>query len=1100
MIFSNHQFKFKTRIWTTSVKGWLIIHHAGLVDFLYENGIFLGEMFDKKKILLYRNNNRLYEISKSDIASFLDQAISQMDFHIGDGHTRRDLRNALIRGSKIYIDQSHIDWLPTKEIQLHRDTKDESFFYFQNGVVRVTGDKISLLSYRSLNAPVWNDSILKVDISPKLNDKHKSVFEQFVFNICEAKESRFESMKSIIGYLLHRYKEPSNAKAIFFMDEKIGDVDDANGGSGKSLLGKAIGFLRNVEMIAGKQFKMHQKFSLQRVNVHTDLIFVNDTRYDDNLESYYNLITDDLVIEQKYRKEFVIPFEYSPKLFCSTNYIIQGPIGNSSERRKVEIELADYYNKEHTPLDDFGHALFEDWDLNEWSRFYQFMFRCVQLYLKNGIIEPPAINIKYRKMMAECTPELVEFVQEMIEAGQTKIHVKDSYDEFRKANPARRWNRSFFIRKLKALFHYKDIQYQETANRAYFELLDQPDSKEKVVAPTENEFQSIGTVKHNYHLVDSEKQRKELIDQLSRCEHFCFDTETTGLQIHSLDIVGLAICMTASEAYYIPMPDDFEKATSILNEFKSVFENDSITKIGHHLKYDYQVLKKYGIEVQGKMFDTMIVHGVLYPAPKPIGLKELSKTLLNYQQIEIEQLIGKGKTQKSFREVPMEQAVNYACEDADQTLQLKQVLEKSLLADADLLRVYETIEMPLIKVLAEIEYQGIRLDIDRLASTSKHVSEKMSSLDTTIKQLANTEININSPEQVSILLFEQLGLGPIGQRGKNGFYSVAEKVLEALKDDHEIVSLIREYRKLKKLDSSFLKALPKSVNPNTGKVHTQYNQLVSTGRMSSSKPNLQNIPHHGGVISDEIRKSFIPSDDKHILIAADYAQIELRCMADLSKDATMIAAFTKCEDIHKATAAKVHNVPVDQIKDKDIRRTEAKAINFGLNYGMEAIGLAEKLSQSTGNKVDKAEAQLLMDKYFEQFPDVRKYQQQAIYDATNNGYVVTIFGRKRYLDYINSGIDFKRRSDQRNALNSPIQGTAADIIKLAMVKTFYALKEAGLNTKMVLQVHDELVFDVPIEEKEKAIKIIKQNMESAATLCIPLEVDINSGNNWNEAH
>jgi len=585
---------------------------------------------------------------------------------------------------------------------------------------------------------------------------------------------------------------------------------------------------------------------------------------------------------------------------------------------------------------------------------------------------------------------------------------------------------------------------------------------------------------------------------------FCFDTETAGklpgdaLKIHSLSLVGISFSITPFEAYYLPVPSDRQKALALLSLLESTFSDPTIPKTGHNLKYDISVLRRYNVNVQGPLFDTMVAHYLCYPDGKH-GLKHLSKEMLNYNQIEITDLIGKGKYQRSMQDISIREVTDYACEDADQTLQLKQVLNPLL--DVHKLRnLFETIECPLIYVLADMEYTGVKVDKTILQNISVQINLELDDIKGKLHLLSGVKgFNPKSPKQLSSLLFDSLGIDSITTT-KTGNRSTSKQVLNKLKGQHPIIPLVLKYKSLSSLKSSFMGSLIAKIHPVTGRVHTSFRQAtVVTGRLSSSNPNLQNIPKTEG-LGKQIRKAFVPRDENHVLIAADYSQIELRIMAHFSKDVAMINAFNNGIDIHLATASKIFDKPVDKIDKEGPYRKIAKTVNFGLNYLMTAKSLADRISEATGKEVSVGTAQDYMDKYFEEFKGVERFQDDAYFFAVEKGYAQTMFGRRRTVNNINSSSAYKRMAARRVAVNTPIQGTAADIIKMAMVKLHKELLVRGLQSKIILQIHDELVLDVPKAEVDIVLPLITDVMEKIVKLDVPLVVDINIGNNWLEAH
>ncbi|MCU6768925.1 DNA polymerase I [Barnesiella propionica] len=600
----------------------------------------------------------------------------------------------------------------------------------------------------------------------------------------------------------------------------------------------------------------------------------------------------------------------------------------------------------------------------------------------------------------------------------------------------------------------------------------------------------IHTTPHAYHLVDSEEAMWDLAALLGCSPAFAFDTETTGVDPMNVDLVGISFALKEGEAYYVPVPESRSEAERVVSIFRSALENSSSLKIGQNIKYDYIVLRNYGITVKGNFFDTMVAHYLLQPEQRH-NMDYLADVLLHYKTVDIESLIGpKGKKQQCMRNVPITQICEYAAEDADVTLKLKNVLEPMLKKEG-LDKLFYEIEMPLVRVLAEMEITGVNVDKVALQSSSVVLSGQIEKLEKEIYELAGMEFNVSSARQVGEVLFERLKIDEKAKKTKTGQYSTTEDILEKLRSKHPIVGKILELRSIRKLLSTYINALPELINPRTGKIHTSFNQTITaTGRLSSSNPNLQNIPIRDEV-GKEIRRAFVP-DEGSLFFSADYSQIELRIMADLSGDEHMIEAFTSGADIHAATAAKIYKLPIDEVS-KDMRR-KAKTANFGIIYGISVFGLAERLN------IPRSESKQLIEGYFESYPHVKEYMEKSIEIARKNGYVETICGRKRMLPDINSHNSVVRGYAERNAINAPIQGSAADIIKIAMIRIFNRFEKENLKTKMILQVHDELNFNVPENELERVRNIVREEMENAWTLKVPLIADSGVGNNWLEAH
>lgn len=604
-------------------------------------------------------------------------------------------------------------------------------------------------------------------------------------------------------------------------------------------------------------------------------------------------------------------------------------------------------------------------------------------------------------------------------------------------------------------------------------------------------YETIETVKHNYKLIENSTQRAALIVELSKLKQFCFDTETTGLDTMTAELVGLSFSWEATEACYVPIPAEQTEAQLIIDEFKTLFANELIGKTGQNIKYDMNVLKNYGVAINGILFDTMIAHYLLQPDMRH-GMDALAGSYLNYAPVSIETLIGKrGKNQISMRAVAVEKIMSYAAEDADITWQLQNVFSP-LLKEANAQKLFDEVEMPLVPVLAAMEREGIAIDTETLKKYSTQLATEISVIELEIQNLAGTPFNISSPKQVGDILFEVLKISAKPKKTKTGQYATGEDILQKLIKNHPIIEKILEYREMMKLKNTYVDTLPEMMNVKTGRIHTSYNQVVAaTGRLSSDNPNLQNIPVRTAR-GREIRKAFIPKNNNCVLMSADYSQIELRIVASICGDENMCAAFRDGKDIHTATAARVYGVAESEVTKE--MRYKAKSVNFGIIYGQGAFGLAENLGISRG------EAKELIENYFREYPGVKKYMDDTVNFAREYGYVQTILGRRRYLSDILSTNAVVRGFAERNAINAPIQGSAADMIKVAMINVQAALIKNKFETKLLLQVHDELVFDVPKNEVEIVKPVIEAAMINALKLNVPIEVGIGVGKTWLEAH
>ncbi|NRF41746.1 DNA polymerase I [Pedobacter foliorum] len=627
--------------------------------------------------------------------------------------------------------------------------------------------------------------------------------------------------------------------------------------------------------------------------------------------------------------------------------------------------------------------------------------------------------------------------------------------------------------------------------------VDQPESKSKPTVAVSEVFEqvvaskTIENTEHDYKLVNTPELYKELVALLLKQESISFDTETTGTDANLADLVGMSFSIKPGEGYYIPVPAERAEAQAIVEVFRPVFENENIAKIGQNIKYDMLVLKWYDVSVKGKLFDTMLAHYLIDPDTRH-NMDVLAENYLSYSPISITKLIGaKGKSQGNMRDVPVEQVVDYAAEDADITLQLANVF-KPLLQQLNAEKLATEVENPLIYVLADIEKEGVRIDMETLINYSKELELDIRKFEQNVYDKCGIKFNLASPKQLGEVLFDKLQLDPKAKKTKTGQYQTGEDVLLALAHKSDIVQDILDFRQLQKLKSTYVDALPLLVNPKTGRVHTSYNQAVAaTGRLSSNNPNLQNIPIRTER-GREVRKAFIARDADHILLSADYSQIELRIIAEISKEENMLDAFNKGIDIHTATAAKVYGISIEEVDAT--QRRNAKAVNFGIIYGQSAFGLSQNLG------IPRKEAAAIIDQYFEQYPGIKKYMSDTMNFARENGFVETILGRRRYLRDINSANQTVRGFAERNAINAPIQGSAADMIKVAMINIHKDIQDQKLQSKMTMQVHDELVFDVLRTEVEAMKKIISHRMKTAIKTTVPIEVEIGEGDNWLAAH
>lgn len=699
-------------------------------------------------------------------------------------------------------------------------------------------------------------------------------------------------------------------------------------------------------------------------------------------------------------------------------------------------------------------------------------------------IENNVDQIKLSKVLATIKTDVpVEFgTEQLVRREMNRDKLKEVFEELEFRTMAQR-----ILQQTSAPQQTKPTQHPQQTSLFNFE-------EEPAQEFEQQSLESINTIEHNYVLVELEDDRNELISKLSGLKEFCFDSETTSKDVNNAEIVGLSFSWKAHEAFYVPLPNDRSKCLKVLEEFKPLFENPKIGKIGQNIKYDISMLKWYGVEVNGELFDTMLAHYLLEPDHRH-GMDYLSEVYLGYKPISFVEVCGSnGKTQITMREAYKrnpELVKDYAAEDADITWQLKEIMAKGL-AEKELTKLAEEIEMPLVPVLADMEKTGVKLNGEALKLFAEDLTETIFATEKEIIKMAGQDFNVSSPKQLGEVLFDRMKLDDKAKKTKTGQYSTNEETLARIQDKHPIIARILEYRGQKKLLSTYVEALPLLINKKTGKIHTSYNQAVaSTGRLSSVNPNLQNIPIREEQ-GREIRRAFIPSDENHIFFSADYSQIELRLMAHLSEDPNLLEAFLNNEDIHTATAAKINKIPIADVT-RDMR-SQAKTANFGIIYGISAFGLSQRLN------ISRSEGKDLIDGYFESYPKVKEYMDESIRIAREKGYVETLLGRRRQLADINSRNAVVRGMAERNAINAPIQGSAADIIKLAMINIYRRFNEEKLQSKMILQVHDELNFDVYKPELDRVKEIVIHEMQNAISLKVPLIVDFGVGENWLEAH
>ena len=710
-------------------------------------------------------------------------------------------------------------------------------------------------------------------------------------------------------------------------------------------------------------------------------------------------------------------------------------------------------------------------------------------YKLQGKLKENVINFRDQALMSKnlatiITDVPVEFDEKHLEVERLdEEKMKELLDELEFRTFAKR------------VFTDLSLKYESSSEAVavtdMFTKVTEPRAEEAEKFDVNKEYENIQTTTHKYHLVDTAEKRKELTEKLSHQKAFCFDTETTGLDPNNSELVGIAFSYIEDEAYFVHLPENYHETLDIIKEFKHVLEDPNIEKIGQNIKFDIAILKWYDIDVKGKLFDTMLAHYLIQPDMRH-GMDFLAETYLNYKTVHIDELIGKkGKNQLTMRTVETETIKDYTCEDVDVTLKLKAKFEP-ILKETNTIKLFEEIEVPLVPVLASMEAEGVMIDTKALNEFSLQLGKEIELVEKDIFTDSGEAFNISSPKQLGDIIYTKLKIIDNPRKTATKQNSTSEETLVKLESKHPIIRKILDYRSLTKLKSTYVDTLPLMLNPRTGRIHTSYNQAVAaTGRLSSNNPNLQNIPIRSER-GREIRKAFIPRSDKYTLLSADYSQIELRLMAEMSQDKAMLEAFNNGLDIHAATASRVFGIPLDQVTSD--HRRKAKTVNFGIIYGISAFGLSERIN------IPRKEAAEIIDQYFKNFPAIKDYMNRTIEFARKNGFVETLYGRRRYIRDIGSYNNVVRGFAERNAINAPLQGTAADIIKVAMINIFDKLNEKKLKTKMIMQVHDELVFDVLKEELDVVHNLVADKMSNAIKLSIPITVDISSGANWLDAH
>lgn len=1025
---------------------------------------------------------------KEKIEKYFDDNVPEILF---EKYNKESLRRNIYMNDRNLYSRGNLEYLPKFYQPTLQDTVDTCYLTFQNCYVEITKNKVVVGKHKDLPLPVWEPQIINRYFKKQRSKSKISEWEQFISDVCKGDASRMKALMCTLGYLIHTYKNPSDSKISVFLDEQIGDMDEAHGGTGKSLTLSILNRYRNTVTIDGKNFKKEYNHLWQDVTLATQLIVIDDaSRYFD-FERLYSIITGSMQVNPKTISGFTIPFENSPKLAITTNYSLRGSGGHSEERRKHELEFSETYGPNMDPRKRFGHSLIYDWSDKEWNLCDNFIIECIQFYLQYGLVKSPIINRELRNLVGKTSSDFVQFMDNKMDQGIRKFHKINTYQEFTDENPDFKFKlkTNTLTKWIKRYLEFKKMEYIQTPvnKKTYIEIISDNggDESNKPTTPTEKPS------KKKYKVVENKKGRTTLIKKLVQQQEVCFDVETTSKNAMEAELVGMAFSTKANEGFYVPIPADEQEAVAMVKEFVSIFNNKKIELIGHNIKYDLTVMKRYNITVSCSIFDTMLACYVCSPDTplKELGLKYLTKKHLGITQTSFEDVVGSGKDEKLLRDIPEDIVGEYACQDVDYTLQLKQIFEKEL-TDKHLIDLFNDVDAPLIPVLTELDVNGVNIDLGVLKSLDEGLNKSKLKYKLEIKKIAGRELNINSSEQLKELLIDELGLQHPGDKTSKGALSMAKNVLEKMEGEHDVVKLITSCKEAEKLMSDFTQKLPKMINKRTGRLHAvMQNTTTGTGRLSCANPNFQGFPKHNP-LGRRIRESVIPSTN-NILLTADLSQIQLRLIAHQSGDARMITLFNENADIHRSTAAKVFSITENKVTEE--QRSLAKAVNFGLCFGITEHGLAK----NTGRSI--AEAREFIERYFEEFPGVKKYMEDAIYAVHEKGYSTTIKGRKRFIKEINS-YGFARKRAENKAINSPIQGSEADYMKIAMLNIHNAIKKEKLNTKMILCVHDELVFDVPKNEKRKVFKIVKYEMENAIKLKVPVMVDACFGNNWLETH
>jgi len=1080
------------------------IHHDGLISFIADGGFFWVDENNEPR-LMRQKSNIIKESNINEIVAYVFAFINCIEpDYIGHGNHVKDLRNVFVRGIVNYINLPKLRLLPTRVLKFHRDAKRSCFFYFKNCVVEVTEESVTMPKYEELDGWVWKKQIKPHNFTFLTFDAKPGQYETFTYRLCNQDKVRHMSLMTIIGYMLHRYFIPSINLIPCLLEETIVSSEDiASGGSGKGILFQGFKYIRNLVVIDGKKFNPKDQFAYQLVEKDTEIIIYDDLARNVSFEAFFSILSNGLPVNKKGRQEYVIPLEQGLKHLITSNYIIKSVPGFSTDRRKIEFEAGTYYGKDKTVAEDFNCQFYTEWSEDEYNKMFNFFVRCVQLYMREGLVKPPPVNTELRKMIGIVTQDLKDFLDDKFASHPKKITKQSLYMEFLKVNPGQRdffRSQNRFTNKVRVYLDYANIKCHETpaATKKTMEFTypDIPSGEgdeitKDISPPLTTGVVCQNTLEKKYVLIDTVEKRSQLVAHLAQQKSFCFDLETTGLDPVQNEIVSIGFSYKANEAYFVPIPENKQEAMSILGEFSCVLENDAIEKVGSNLKFDIKFLALNDVTVKGQLMDTCVAHYLSDSEDKQHGLKYLSGVYLGVEQTKFDELFEGKEDYSQIRLVPQEKLLYYACQDVDYNFQLKPFLEKEL-QEKDLANLYYTIEAPLIYALSEMELNGVKIDKELLLSIKLELEEENKALLDQLMTTAGDAFNPNSPIQLEELLVNKLGIEHPGDTTKTGNMSFSTDVLEKMNNIHPIVSSIIKYKQNNTLVANTITPILNTMNAVTNMIHPDYNNArVVSGRLSCKNPNVQGIPKSKKEDPIQIRRIFIPRAPGRKILAFDYSQMQMRIICHFSLDKNLIEVFNLGSDIHTATASKMFKVPVEQVSKEN--RNAAKAVNFGIVFGLTSFGLAKKLN------ISEDEAATFIDDYMDTFPGVRDWIEQTKEATKESEYTVTIEGRRRYLRNLYSDDRSESNRDDNNCINAPVQGSEADITKKAINSIYRKLKELKLDTKMILAIHDELVFDAPENEIDTIIALVQHEMENAVKLIVPLTVEYNVGNNWQEA-